>query len=91
MGLGNWMNLLPASEMEKLNRELRPKIVIGATMILSNDISEEQVVNILKKYGFLITSREMVEYAIQPTSALCLTKATLRKMNVLWPIPTHNT
>ena len=64
IGLGwmNWMNLLTASEMESLTRELRPKTIIGANMILSNDKSEEEVVGILKKYGFLIKSREMVEY-----------------------------
>ena len=61
IGLGlTWMNSLPASEKQSLTRELRPKVITGEYMILSKDIAEEEVVNILKKHGF-VKSRDMVE------------------------------
>ena len=61
IGLGlTWMDSLPTCEKQSLTRELRPEVITGEYMILSKDMSEEEVVNILKKHGFVM-SRDMVE------------------------------
>ena len=54
------MDSLSASEKQSLTLELRPEVITGEYMILSKDMSEEEVVNILKKHGFVM-SRDMVE------------------------------
>ena len=60
IGLG-WMDsALTTSEKQSLTQELRPEVITGEYMILSKDMSEEEVVNILKKHGF-VKSRDMVE------------------------------
>ena len=59
--LGHWMNSLTARELENITRELSPRLQHGADMVLSNDKSEEEVVNIFKKYGFIEMSRGMEE------------------------------
>ena len=61
VGLGlTWMDSLSASEKQSLTQELRPEVITGEYMILSKDMSEEEVVNILKKHGF-VKSRDIVE------------------------------
>ena len=61
IGLGlTWMDFLTTSEKQSLQRELRPEVITGEYMMLSKDMTEEEVINILKKYGFVM-SRDMVE------------------------------
>ena len=54
------MNSLTTSEKQSLQRELRPEVITGEYMMLSKDMTQEEVINILKKYGFVM-SRDMVE------------------------------
>ena len=61
IGLGlTWMNsTLTTREKQSLQRELRPEVITGEYMMLSNDMTQEEVVNILKKHGFMM-SHDMV-------------------------------
>ena len=50
---------LTTSEKQSLQRELRPEVITREYMMLSKDMTEEEVVNILKKHGFVM-SHDMV-------------------------------
>ena len=50
----NWMNSLMAWELDNLLQELRPRTINGSNMII-DDKDPGDVVNILKRYGFVVT------------------------------------
>ena len=59
----NWMDSLSASELENLKRELDPRVIMGTDMALNKGKSLDQVVDILKNYGFTWVSQEVSQKA----------------------------
>ena len=54
----NWMSSLTAFELEILTFELGPDYIDGPNMTIK-DKEPGDVVNILKRYGFVVTSRRV--------------------------------
>ena len=57
-----WMDSMD-SEKQRLTRLLRPEFVYDAHrhMVLRYYMTEEEVINILKRHGFVESTRDMVE------------------------------
>lgn len=59
----NWMDFLSASKLENLKRELDPRVIMGTDMVLNKGKSLDEVVDILKKYGFDWIDQEVSQKA----------------------------
>ena len=58
----DWTYSLTANQLNNLTRDLRPEDINGTTWFLSNDKSLEEVVDILKWYGFFVVSSRCRSY-----------------------------
>ena len=52
----NWMNTLTPSELANLTRELHPRLVDGSSILIVGVTCPGVVVEILERYGFVVTS-----------------------------------